>query len=113
MTSVLFDTQAAVDSLTEGGFTPEQARANVKFVRNAIEGGVATKSDVQDASTKASAETQAVKSELQAEIQALRTELKAEIKDVRNELEKLSLRMTILVLGTSGLLGAFLKFFPG
>lgn len=80
MNSVPFDTQSAVDELTEAGFTPEQARANVKFVRHALEGGVATKADIAE---------------------------------LKGEIEKLSLRTTILVLGTGGLLGAFIKYFPG
>jgi hypothetical protein len=69
-----------VDEVTEAGFSPEQARANVKFVRHALEGCVATGSDIAER---------------------------------KGEIEKLSLRMTILVLGTGEPLGAFIKFFPG
>lgn len=46
MTQVFFDTQSAVDDLERGGFTREQAKANVRFVREALEGTVATKADV-------------------------------------------------------------------
>ena len=35
MSQVLFDTQFAVDDLRRAGFTDEQAKANVRFVRGA------------------------------------------------------------------------------
>jgi hypothetical protein len=78
MDTVTFDTQSAVDELKAAGFTEAQAKANVRVVRLAIEGGVATKADLLE---------------------------------VRHEIEKLQLRMTVLILGTSGALGIFLKFF--
>ena len=52
MVQVLFDTQSAVEDLKRGGFTDDQAKANVRFVREALEGGVATKSDIELAVSK-------------------------------------------------------------
>lgn len=37
MSQGLFDTQFAVDDLRRAGFTDEQAKANVRFVRGALE----------------------------------------------------------------------------
>ena len=89
MDAVTFDRQSAVDDLKAAGFTEAQAKANVRFVRIAIEGGVATKADV---------------AEVRHELAGLKADLK-------HEIEKVQLRMAALVVGTSGALGVFLKYF--
>jgi chromosome segregation ATPase len=129
MSSVPVDAQSAVDELTQAGFTPEQARANVKFVRSALEGGVATRADIGEVrhdmellngrmdglSKELRGEMETLSKELRGEMESLANELRGEMaalrQELRGEMEKLQLRMTVLILGTSGALGVFLKFF--
>lgn len=111
MQTVLFDTQAAVDSLKDAGFSEEQAKANVRFVRDALEGGVATKADLKELSSALRKDMGELRAELRGEMVELRTELRGEMATLQNNMDKLFLRVSLLVIGTSGLLGAFIKFF--
>ena len=99
MVQVLFDTQSAVDELKRGGFTDEQAKANVRFVRDALEGGVATKADIEGQSATLRGEmdkqTTALCSEMDRQTTALRSEmdrqttaLRGEMADIRSDLDK-------------------------
>lgn len=73
MTQVLFDTQSAVDDLKRGGFSEEQAKANVRFVREALEGGVATKNDM----AKLDARMDTLEATIRAEMKVLRFQILA------------------------------------
>lgn len=80
MTQVLFDTQSAVDDLKRGGFSEEQAKANVRFVREALEGGVATKADIATVRTdveKAEIALRGGMSTLRAEMRVVRFQILA------------------------------------
>ena len=99
MSQVLFDTQSAVDDLKRGGFTDEQAKANVRFVREALEGGVATKRDLELTESNLTTEV----ARLDAKIDQLDVSL-------RGELRALRLQLTITVLGASGLLGLLIRY---
>ncbi len=99
MTQVLFDTQSAVDDLKRGGFTDDQAKANVRFVREALEGGVATKADV----TAVQRDLAQIDARLTAKSDLLETSLRGEMKAMR-------LQLTITILGASGLLGLLIRY---
>ena len=98
MTQALFDTQSAVDELKRGGFSEEQAKANVRFVRDALEGGVATRADVERLELSIQSEVGLLRSE----VQSLRGEMRAELKAFR-------FQIIAAVVGASGLLGLFLR----
>ena len=62
--TVLFDTQAYHRTLTDAGVPQGQADAHMRALAVALEGGLATKADVQ-----------ALRSELKSDMQALRADL--------------------------------------
>ena len=117
MTQVLFDTRSAVDDLKRGGFTDDQAKANVRFVREALEGGVATKTDIdllrsaisKDV-TNVRTDLSTVETELRNETSLLKTELRGEMQELRAEMKAQGLRLTITILGASGLLGLLIRY---
>ena len=82
MAQVLFDTQSAVEDLKRGGFSDDQAKANVRFVREALEGGVATKSDVE----RLEARIDLLGADLRGEMNEQRTGLRGEMNELRTEL---------------------------
>ena len=98
MTQALFDTQSAVDELKRGGFSEEQAKANVRFVRDALEGGVARRADVERLELSIQSEVGLLRSEAQS----LRGEMRAELKAFR-------FQIIATVVGASGLLGLLLR----
>ena len=85
MSQVLFDTQSAVDDLKRGGFSEEQAKANVPFVREALEGGVATKGDIE----KLDARMDTLEVAIRAEMKVLRFQILAALTGATGFLEAL------------------------
>jgi SMC interacting uncharacterized protein involved in chromosome segregation len=90
----------------------------VKFVRSALEGGVATRADIGEVRHDMellNGRMDGLSKELRGEMESLANELRGEMsalrERMRSDMEKLQLRMTVLILGTSGALGVFLKFF--
>ena len=73
----------------------EQAKANVRFVREALAGGVATKADIDRLDMR----MDAMEPGLRSKVGSLRTEMRAEIKALRFQLLAALARAT-------GLLGA-------
>lgn len=90
MAEILFHTQHAIDDLTRAGVPPEQARAQVKVLRDALEGGMATKAALEKESTL-------TRSELRQEIKEAETILRQEIKEVettlRHEIKEVETRL--------------------
>ena len=129
MVQVLFDTQSAVEDLKRGGFTDDQAKANVRFVREALEGGVATKADLEALGTSIrvefretadtlSGETKAVGSTLDAttidlnhKIDLLRADTTSLEKRIQSEMKAFRFQTIAAVIGASGALGIVLKLF--
>lgn len=97
MVQVLFGTQSAVDELKRGGFTDEQAKANVRFVRDALEGGVATKQDVELSAARL--DTQMV--ELRKDMDILRGEMDV----LRQQMKTFQTRVLLAIAAATTLLG--------
>lgn len=104
MVQVLFGTQSAVDELKRGGFTDEQAKANVRFVRDALEGGVATKQDVELSAARL--DTQMV--ELRKDMDILRKDmdiLRGEMDVLRQQMKTFQTRVLLAIAAATTLLG--------
>ena len=93
----VFDTQSAVDELKRGGFTDEQAKANVRFLRDALEGGVATKQDVE--LTAAKLQTQMA--ELRKDMDLLRKDMDL----LRQQMKTFQTRVMLAIAGATALPG--------
>lgn len=98
MTTLAFDTHAAVKALKEVGFEEAQAEAVVTTVGDAMTGNVATKSEIAEfhaATEREIAEFRAatehdiaeLRTEMQHEIAELRAEMKHEITELRAEMK--------------------------
>ncbi len=109
MTTLAFDTHAAVKALKDAGFEEAQAEAVVTTVGDAMTGNVATKADVTD-----------LRAEMKTEIAGLRAEMKTEMADLRAEMaDQFSIlyrhlwTMAIGIVGfTAGLTVALVKLLP-
>ena len=78
MTTAVFDTLKASDTLKAAGIEAKQAEAIVHTMAGAFEDTVATKSDVA-----------AVRSDLKTEIAGVKVDVKADIAAVRADMDKL------------------------
>lgn len=92
-----FDAADAIERLKSGGFSNEQVAANVRFVREARKGGVATRADVE----KVEGRLDVFEASLRNEMATLRSEM-------RSELKTFSLQIIASVVVASGLFGVFL-----
>ena len=109
MTTLAFDTHAAVKALKDAGFEEAQAEAVVTTVGDAMTGNVATKADVTD-----------LRAEMKTDIDDLRAEMKTEIAGLRAEMaDQFSIlyrhlwTMAIGIVGfTAGLTVALVKLLP-
>ncbi len=109
MTTLAFDTHAAVKALKDAGFEEAQAEAVVTTVGDAMTGNVATKADVTD-----------LRADMKTEIAGLRAEMKTEMADLRAEMaDQFSIlyrhlwTMAIGIVGfTAGLTVALVKLLP-
>ena len=98
MTTLAFDTHAAVKALRDAGFEEAQAEAVVTTVGDAMTGNVATKADITD-----------LRAEMKAEIAGLR----AETADQFSILYRHLWTMAIGIVGfTAGLTVALVKVIP-
>ena len=95
MSQVLFDTQSAVDDLKRGGFTDEQAKANVRFVREALEGGVATKADIE---------------KLRGDVEKSEIALRGEMNTLRQEMRTFRFQILLAIAGATGFFGVLRLF---
>ena len=122
MVQVLFDTQSAVEDLKRGGFTDDQAKANVRFVREALEGGVATKADLdamgagirselRESSSGSDTKLDSSVADLKHDISMLRSEFVALEKRIQSEMKAFRFQTIAAVIGASGALGIVLKLF--
>lgn len=91
MSTVLFDTQIALDALKKSGVPEEQARDHVRVLADALDQGVATKGDVLRLETKI-------------------TSLEASVSASDAKMAALQWRMTALIIGANGVLGLLLRF---
>jgi hypothetical protein len=88
MTSLAFDTHAAVQKLKEAGFTEQQAEAQVQVLSEIIESNLATKQDLKE-----------VEIALKRDIEMLRADTKAELAELKSDLIKW---MAGLIIGSMG-----------
>lgn len=105
MTQVLFDTQSAVDDLKRSGFTDDQAKANVRFVREALEGGVATKADIEKLEVAMNVQFTLSNTKAAALDNTLRSELGA----LRSEIKAAQFRVLAALAGVTGIVGLFIR----
>lgn len=75
MTTLAFDTHAAVKALKEVGFEEAQAEAVVTTVGDAMTGNVATKADVTELRAATERDIADLRAEMKHEIAELRTEM--------------------------------------
>ena len=75
MTTLAFDTHAAVKALKEVGFEEAQAEAVVTTVGDAMTGNVATKADVTELRTATERDIADLRAEMKHDIAELRTEM--------------------------------------
>lgn len=88
MTTAVFDTLKASDTLKAAGVEAKQAEAIVHTMAGAFEDTVATKSGLAGVKADLKTEIGTVKADLKTEIAAVRAELKAEIAEVKVELKQ-------------------------
>ena len=89
MTTAVFDTLKASDTLKAAGIEAKQAEAIVHTMAGAFEDTVATKADLKIEIGAVRSELAEVRAELKAEIAEVKTELKAEIAGVKTDIDKL------------------------
>ncbi len=88
MASVAFDTlKFARTSRDKAQLSPEQAEGFAVAVSEAVQGDLATKTDLQTLDTGLRHEMQTLRTELKNDMQALRTEVKNDMQALRTELK--------------------------
>jgi DNA anti-recombination protein RmuC len=88
MASVAFDTLKFARTLREKAqLSPEQAEGFAVAVSEAVQGDLATKTDLQTLDIGLRHEMQALRTELKNDMQTLRTELKSELRESEARLE--------------------------
>lgn len=89
MAYVAFDTLKFVEKLIVAGMPAEQAKAfselQKEVFEEALEGTLATKTDIQVLKAELKTEIQELRTELKTDIQELRVELKSDIQQLRTE----------------------------
>ncbi len=87
MTTLAFDTHAAVKALKEVGFEEAQAEAVVTTVGDAMTGNVATKAEIAEFHAATEHDIAELRTEMKHEIAELRAEMKHEITELRAEMK--------------------------
>ena len=87
MTTLAFDTHAAVKALKEVGFEEAQAEAVVTTVGDAMTGNVATKSEIAEFHAATEHDIAELRAEMKHEITELRAEMKHDIAELRAEMK--------------------------
>ena len=87
MTTLAFDTHAAVKALKEVGFEEAQAEAVVTTVGDAMTGNVATKADVTELRAATERDIAELRTAMEQAIASLRAEMKHDIADLRAEMK--------------------------
>ncbi|MEM9732470.1 MAG: hypothetical protein AAF903_03165 [Pseudomonadota bacterium] len=130
MAQVLFDTHNAIEDLKRGGFTEDQAKANVRFIKEVLEGGVATKRDLDElqaavkndldtlqSATKRDLENATIQLEanqrqtegvMMAEMQRLQGDVnvvRAEMDVLRSDMRAFRFQILAAIAGATGVLG--------
>ena len=83
MTTLAFDTHAAVKALKEVGFEEAQAEAVVTTVGDAMTGNVATKAEIAEFHAATERDIAELRAEMKHEITELRAEMKHDIAELR------------------------------
>ena len=87
MTTLVFDTHAAVKALKDAGFEEAQAEAVVTTVGDAITGNVATKADVTDLRAATERDIADLRTATERDIADLRTATERDIAELRAEMK--------------------------
>ena len=116
MNTINFDTLKAAKSLQDAGFETRQAEAVVGMVTYALSEGLATKEDVRDLKASIEVDVRDLKSSIKALDVKIDNGLAAlEVKidnGLKNVIQKLTILLGGIVIGSITLLGALSRVFP-
>ena len=134
MNTINFDTLKAAKSLQDAGFETRQAEAVVGMVTYALSEGLATKEDVRDLKSSLQSNIDALDVKIdaldvriEADMRDLKSSVKADMRDLqssidalevkidnglKNVIQKLTILLGGIVIGSITLLGALSRVFP-
>ena len=120
MNTINFDTLKAAKFLQDAGFEARQAEAVVGMVTYALSEGLATKEDVRDLKSSIAADMCDLQSGLQSSIDALDSKINSSVaalevkidNGLNNVIQKLTILLGGIVVGSITLLGVLSRVFP-